>query len=118
VSYWFSRPAYARFMARELSAVFIGAYAVFLIVLMGKARDDQAFQRLLEGLKSPVSILLHLVVLGFAVYHAVTYFNITPRVLVVQRGEDRVPDHVISGAHYAAWLVASVILLVICMAAR
>ena len=116
-SYWFSRKPYTLFILRELSSAALGAYGIFLIVLMAKARDEAAFNSLIEGLKSPVSIVLHLVALAFAVYHSMTFFNLTPRVLVVHRGEDRVPDVMIQGAHYAMWLVASLILFLIAIKA-
>ena len=117
-SYWFSRKPYTLFILRELSSAALGAYAAFLIFLMARAQDDPAaFNGFIEGLKSPLSIVLHLVALAFAVYHSVTFFNLTPRVLVVHRGEDRVPDGLIQGAHYAMWLVASLILLFIAIKA-
>ena len=117
VSYWFTRRAYVLFMLRELSSAFIGGYAIFLMIMMAKARDAESFRALLESLKSPLSILLHLIVLGFALYHTITYFNITPRVLVIPRGEDRVPDQMIVGVHYAAWAVVSLILFIIAIRA-
>jgi fumarate reductase subunit C len=116
-TYWFSRKPYTLFILRELSSAALGAYAVFLIVLLAKAKDEAAFNALLEGLKSPLSIALHLVALAFAVYHSMTFFNLTPRVLVVPRGEERVPDVMIQGAHYAAWLVVSLVLFVLAIKA-
>jgi fumarate reductase subunit C len=112
-TWWLARPAYIKFMVRELSSAFIAGYAVFLLVMMARARDEMAFNALLESLKSPVSIVLHLIVLAFALYHSITFFNLTPRVLVFHRGEEKVPDSTISGAHYALWLVVSIVLLFI-----
>src|SRR5687767_7328218 len=86
-TWWLARPAYVKFMVRELTSAFIAGYAVFLLILMRDARDEMAFQAMLESLKSPVSIVLHLVVLGFALFHSITFFNLTPRVLVFHRGE-------------------------------
>lgn len=114
-NWWLTRPAYLQFMIRELTAGFLGAYAVFLLVLMSKARDPIAFAALLGLLKSPISIALHLVVLAFALFHSVTFFNLTPKVLVLHRGEEKVPAAAISGAHYAAWLVVSLILLALAL---
>ena len=112
-TWWLARPAYVKFMVRELTSAFIAGYAVFLLILMRNARDETAFQAMLESLKSPVSIVLHLVVLGFALFHSITFFNLTPRVLVFHRGEEQVPDSAIQGAHYALWAVVSIVLLFI-----
>jgi succinate dehydrogenase subunit C len=112
-TWWLARPAYTWFMVRELTSAFIAGYAVFLLILMARARDPAAFSSLIEGLKSPLSIILHLIVLAFALYHTITFFNLAPRVLVVQRGEERVPDAMISGANYLAWVIVSVVLFII-----
>src|SRR5687767_15350175 len=84
-TWWLARPAYIKFMVRELTSLFIAGYAVFLVVLMARADDAAAFQSITDALKSPVSIVLHLIVFGFALFHSITFFNLTPRVLVVQR---------------------------------
>ncbi|PYO57020.1 MAG: fumarate reductase subunit C, partial [Candidatus Rokuibacteriota bacterium] len=36
-----------------------------------------------------------------------TWFNLTPKAMVVRLGGKRVPDWVILGSNYAAWLVLS-----------
>lgn len=112
-TWWLKRPAYLKFMIREITGVFLAGYAVFLMVLMLRARDAAAFSAFLEDLKSPLSIALHLVVLFFAFFHSVTFFDLTPRVLRVYRGEERVPDALVAGAHYVAWAIVSAALLVL-----
>ena len=113
VTWWLKRPAYLKFMIREITGVFLAGYAVFLMVLMLRARDASSFSAFLEDLKSPLSIALHLVVLFFALFHSVTFFDLTPRVLRVYRGEERVPDALVAGAHYVTWAVVSAVLIVI-----
>jgi fumarate reductase subunit C len=51
------------------------------------------------------------VTLVLAVYHTVTWFNVTPKALPVQMGEAFVPQGAIAGAHYAGWAVLSVVIL-------
>lgn len=114
-NWWLTRPSYLQFMIRELTAAFLGGYAIFLLVLISKARDPIAFGALLGLLKSPISIALHLIVLAFALFHSITFFNLTPKVLVLHRGEEKVPAAAISGAHYAAWLVVSLILIALAL---
>jgi fumarate reductase subunit C len=116
-TWWLSRPAYTKFMVRELTSAFLAGYAVFLVILVRDARDEAAFSGLFNALKSPVSIVLHLIVLAFALFHSITFFDLTPRVLRAHRGEERVPDRAIAGAHYAAWLVLSLILIAIALVA-
>jgi fumarate reductase subunit C len=112
--WWLKKPAYLRFMIRDATSVFIAAYCVFLMVLMYRAGQSAAsFKAFYDSLTSPLSIVLHLIVLVFAVYHSITFFNLTPRVLVMFRGEEKVPEATIASAHYIAWGVVSLILIVL-----
>ncbi len=116
-TWWLKKPAYTWFMIRDVTSVFIAGYCVFLLVLLARAsRDPAEFAVCFEHLKSPLSVLLHLIALVFAVYHSITFFNLTPRVLVVFRGEEKVPEAAIAGVHYVAWAVVSVVLFVIVLA--
>jgi len=106
---WFFRqPRYLRYMTRELSCLFIGAYTLLLVVGIGRLAEGRAaYEAFLESLKSPASIAFHIFALGFAVYHSVTWFNLTPKALPAQIGDAFMPDWVIAGAHYAAWALLS-----------
>ena len=53
--------------------------------------------------------------LAFAAYHSVTWFNLTPKALPVQLGEEFVPGWVIAGAHFAGWAALSFIILVLAL---
>jgi fumarate reductase subunit C len=114
IDWWLKNPAYFKYMLRDGASIFIAGYCVFLMVLMSRASGDAAsFRAFYEKLASPLSMVLHLIVLAFACYHSITFFNLTPRVIVVFRGDEKVPDHLIAGAHYAAWLLVSLVLIVL-----
>ena len=59
-TWWLRRKTYFLFMVRELTSVFVGGYAVFLLVLVWRAQDAQSFSAFVEGLKGSLSIVLHL----------------------------------------------------------
>ena len=104
----FRHPRYLRYMVREFSCLFIGAWTLMLVWgLKQLAEGPSAWAAFLECLKSPASVALHVLALAFAVYHSITWFNLTPKALPVQLGEDFVPDAAISGAHFVAWAVLS-----------
>lgn len=110
---WFLRhPRYMRYMAREFSCLFIGAYTLMLVVgLKRLAEGPEAYAGFLEALGSPLAIAFHVLALVFSAYHSITWFRLTPKALPVQLGENLLPDWVISGAHYAGWAVVSLIVL-------
>ena len=100
----FRHPRYLRYLVREFSCLFIGAWTLMLVLgLKQLAQGPVAWAAFLEFLKSPASIVFHVLALCFAVYHSVTWFNLTPKALPLQMGEEFVPDAAISGAHFAAW---------------
>ena len=110
---WITRhPRYLRYMAREFSCLFIGAWTLMLVCALARLSEGpEAWAAFLGALKSPLIVAFHLVALSFAVYHRITWFQLTPKALPVQLGEKFLPDGVISGAHFGAWAVLSLVIL-------
>ena len=108
----FRHPRYVRYMVREFSCLFIGGWTLMMVWgLKQLAEGPAAWAAFLECLKSPASIVFHVLALAFAAYHSVTWFNLTPKALPLQLGEEFVPDGVIAGAHFAGWAVVSLAVL-------
>ncbi|HSA90673.1 MAG TPA: fumarate reductase subunit C [Burkholderiales bacterium] len=108
----FRHPRYVRYMVREFSCLFIGGWTVLMVWgLKQLAEGPAAWAAFLELLRSPAGIAFQLLTLAFAAYHSVTWFNLTPKALPLQVGEDFVPDWVIAGAHFAGWAVVSLLIL-------
>jgi len=108
-SEWIVRhPRYVRYMVREFSCLFIGGWTLLMVWgLKALAEGPAAWAAFLGLLKTPASIVFHVLALAFAAYHSVTWFNLTPRALPLQVGENFLPDRAISGAHFAAWALVS-----------
>ena len=106
--WWMQKRTYVLFIIRELTSLFVGGYAIFLLVLLMWRDDAEAFESLLSN---PLLIVLQIIALPMVVYHTVTWLNLTPKVLVVWRGEERVDGRLIAGAHYVAWAVISIVIL-------
>jgi fumarate reductase subunit C len=110
----FRHPRYVRYMVRELSCLFIGGWTVLMVWgLKQLSEGPAAWAAFLEALKSPAGIVFQLLTLAFAAYHSITWFNLTPKALPLQVGEDFVPDWVVAGAHYAGWAALSLVILVL-----
>ncbi|HRX59928.1 MAG TPA: fumarate reductase subunit C [Candidatus Competibacter sp.] len=112
-SWFFRQPRYMRYMAREVTSFFIGAYTLLLVVALKRlAQGPDAFLDFLNALHSPLGVLFNLAALVAAVYHSTSWFNVTPQAMPIQRGEEFVPGHIIVGAHYAVWAVVSLVVLI------
>ncbi len=107
-AWWLKRRTSFLFMVRELTCVFVGGYAVFLVVLAMRLDDATAFAALLD---SKVLITLQILALPMILYHSITWFNLTPKVMVVWRGEERVSPILIAGANYVAWIAVSIVIV-------
>ena len=108
VWWWLESRSYTGFVLRELSSVFVAFFAVVLLwQLRAVARGPDAYARSLARLGSPLFLVLHAVALFFVLFHAITWFNLAPSAMVVRLRGKRVPDAVIVGSNYLAWLVLS-----------
>lgn len=110
---WFLRqPRYLRYIARECTCLAIGAYAWLLIVGIARLSEGRkAYDAFLAALTGSAGVLLHLVVLAFALYHTFSWFNVTPKAMPVRIGERFAPPALIIGAHYAVWAVLTGVVL-------
>lgn len=106
--WWLRRGSYLAFILRELSSIFVGWFVVFLLMLVrAVSRGASDYQAFLDWSGKPAVLLLNVVSLLFIVYHAITWFNLAPKAMVVRVGGTRVPGFLIAGSNYLAWAMAS-----------
>ena len=106
--WWLTRWVYLKFILRESSAVFV-AWTVVLTLLQIRAlaRGPADYAEFQNWLRSPLLLALNAVSLLFVVFHAVTWFNLAPKAMVVRVRGKRLPNLAISAPNYAAWAVLS-----------
>jgi fumarate reductase subunit C len=110
--WWKRDPFFMRYMARELTAFAVAAYAIVLAVgVVRLTEGEAAWNGWLAALKSPGSIALHVVLLLSMVIHAKSWFEIMPKTMpMIFIGGKRLEAATITRAGWAAVVVASVIL--------
>ena len=108
-TYWWLGPwPYLKFILRELSSVFVAWFVVVLLLLVrAVSKGPEAYVEFQAWMKSPLLIALNLVSLFFVLLHTITWFNLAPKAMAVRLGGKRVPDLLISGPNYVAWLLIS-----------
>jgi fumarate reductase subunit C len=108
VWWWLQSRSYTGFVLRELTSV---AVAYFALVLLWQIRalgqGPEAYARVIARLRSPLFVVLDLLALAFVLFHSITWFNLAPKAMVVRLRGKRLPDLLIAGANYAAWVVLS-----------
>ena len=101
-------------MIQETTSLFVGIYALVLLWgVMALADGPQAYAVFLEALTSPLSLVFHWVAFPVVIYHAISWFNVTHKAMPVQIGEEFLPGKYIVGAHYAAWIGLSLIVILV-----
>ena len=108
--WWRRDPFFVRYMVREATALAVAAYAVVLgIGVVRLAQGEAAWNGWLGALQSPLSMLLHAVLLGAFVYHAYSWFDIMPKTMPVMFiGGRRVAAATITRIGWAAALIAAI----------
>lgn len=116
MSGWYRRnPRFSAYVLREGTSVFLALYALLLLWgLTALAGGAASFERWLAFLASPLSVLLHLVILVAALYHSWTWFQVAPKATPpLALGGKQMPDRLIIGGGYAACLVVTLVVLVL-----
>ncbi len=113
-AWWFKKWNYFFFLLRELTSVFIAAFlVVYLIQIYNMGLGAEHYAAFVERFKSPGWIVFHVVALIFAVYHSITWFKTASVILTPHVGSWAVPPWMVTALHIAAWMVVSVIILLL-----
>jgi fumarate reductase subunit C len=107
--WWLGSLSYLAFITRELSSVFVAWFVLVLFKLIRAiGYGDGWYQEFLTWSARPWVLVLNSVALFFIVFHAITWFNLAPKAMVVRVGGRRVPGFLIVASNYVAWVVTSV----------
>ena len=108
--WWLHRRSYLVFALRELSCVFVAWFVIFLLLLLhALGAGSRDYHRFLDWAANPWVIAVNIVTLLFVVLHAVTWFTLAPKAVVVRTRRGRVPASFVAGANYLAWAVVSAV---------
>ena len=118
-TWWLTKQSYFFFMLREFSSLFIALFLVlYLVEIYQLSRGPDAYIAFTQKLSSPGWIFFHVVVLLFALYHSVTWFQSSAVVLPIRLGERLVPRQTVTALHIVAWAVVSLAVLILFLALK
>jgi fumarate reductase subunit C len=111
IFWWLERRSYLVFVLRELSSVFVAWFVVYLLLLVNAVSGGNAeYEQFLDRSRQWWLVAINVIALLFVLLHAVTWFGLAPKAIVVRLRGRRVPPPLIATAHYAAWLVLSAVI--------
>jgi fumarate reductase subunit C len=109
-TWWLHRRSYLMFVLREVSCVFVAWAVVFLLLMINAVHaGEDAYQRFLAFSGNPWVLVLNIVALAFVLLHAITWFNLAPKAIVLTARGKRLAPRAVAAAHFGAWLVATVV---------
>ena len=118
--WWRRDPFFVRYMVREATALAVLVYAIVLMVgVLRLAQGEAAWNGWLQALRSPASLLLHVVLLESFVVHAHSWFEIMPKTmpLIFVQGR-RVSASAIQRIGWAATIVVTVVVFALALWVR
>jgi len=108
IFWWIRKMPYVKFIVRELTSIFVAAYAVILMVTISAlSAGPEAYAGLIEFFQSPLSITLHAIIFVFVMYHSITWFKLAPTATVIKIGKKRLPGIFLVAGNIAAWILVS-----------
>ena len=119
--HWWANPPYRAYTLRELSGVAVAIYgAVLFAGLISLARGPESFDAYLGFLRSPLSLLLHVLLLAAVLFHVVTWFQTLPKTMpkVIVDGKQVPPQTITQIATLAAGACSLILLLFTLWVAR
>lgn len=112
-TFWWSRKfSYLKFMIREISSVYVAFYVVILLLQLHALKGGpETYLEFQYWLKNPLLIIINAISLLFVLFHSVTWFNLTPKAMVIRWRGKQLPDVLVAAPNYAAWLAISALVV-------
>ncbi len=108
VWWWLKKGSYAFFVLRELTSVFVALFALLCLwQVRSLTQGPEVYAQFLARTRTPAFLVLSAVAFIFVLFHALTWFNLAPKAMVVRVRGKRVPDWAVAGSNYLAWVVLS-----------
>lgn len=112
IFWWIHRWVHIRFIARELTSVFVALFAIELLFFVRAIYAGlESYASFVSWLDTPLSLVLHAIAFLFVIFHSVTWFNLAPKALVLKLGTKQIPGTAIVAANFLSWIVLSILLV-------
>ena len=106
-SWWLRHWHYAVYMVREFTPVAFGAWLLWFLVEIARAKGGAAGYRPNGG---PVFVVLSIVCLAFALWHSVTFLQLSGLIMRIPLGARNVPPRAIVVGSFLLLFMATVVI--------
>ena len=114
LTWWLKQIFYTKYMIREGTSLWITLYSLILAWgVLRLSQGEAAFNAWLAALQSPGAIILHVLILIFALFHTITWFSLAPKAADLWVKGRKVDDKLIVAGHYGAFVAVTIFCLLI-----
>ena len=106
VDWWIRKRHYFLYMLREFTALPLALWLLWFLVEIQRASGGAARY---SPHGSIAFVVFSVICLGFALYHSVTFLNLSGLIIRVKVLDRQLPSRMVSGAMFVAWAAASVV---------
>jgi fumarate reductase subunit C len=116
-NWWRRDPFFVKYIAMEATSVLVAVYAVILLVgVLRLSQGEAAYNGWLAALKSPPSILFHVLILVVFLYHLWSWFKVMPKTMpMIFVGGKKLPGETIAYTGAVVAVVVNLLVLAILM---
>ena len=104
--WWRRNRRYFLYMVREFTALPLALWLLWLLVEIKRAQDGPSRYAPHSSL---AFVVFSVIVLGFALYHSVTFLSLSGLIIRIKLLDKTVPSRVVSLAMFGLWALASLV---------
>ncbi|MBS6027502.1 MAG: fumarate reductase subunit FrdC [Haemophilus pittmaniae] len=116
-TWWNKLDFYKAYMLREATSIFAVWFCIVLLYgvlcLASNPMPGMGIFDFIGFLKNPIVVFLNIITLVATLYHTVTYFLMTPKVMNIIVKNERLPHYVVRNLLWAVTALISVVALVL-----
>ena len=110
-AWWLKSRRYFMFMMRELSSVFVAAFALlFLYQIFLLTKGPEVYAAFQRSLMTPKFIAFYAVAFAFSVYHTITWLGVVGRIQVLRFGDFTVPPKLMTASTFVGFFFISAVI--------
>ena len=106
--WWLRNPRYLMFQLREVGGVVSALYGLVLLnLLVQESAGKPAYDAFLTTLRTPPVLYLNVVLFGFVLWHAISWFMLIGKAQPIRFTREPLPWKIVFGINVILWLVVS-----------
>ena len=110
-AWWLKSRRYFMFMMRELSSVFVAAFALlFLYQIFLLTKGPEVYAAFQRSLMTPKFIAFYAIAFVFSVYHTITWLGVVGRIQVLRFGDFTVPPKLMTASTFVGFFFISAVI--------